>query len=123
MSETQTVVVLGASHKPERYSNRAVKMLREKGHRVIPVHPKRESIEGLPVVHHLSGINGPVDTLTLYVGPDRQRPMIEDIVALHPGRVIFNPGTKSKALQDKLSESNIPFLEACTLVMLQTNQF
>jgi uncharacterized protein len=35
----QRVAVLGASHKPERYSNQAVRMLKEYGHTVIPVTP------------------------------------------------------------------------------------
>jgi len=123
MSKIQTVAVLGASHKPERYSNRALKILLEKGHRVIPVHPKRETIEGLPVVHRLSDIQDPVDTLTLYIGPERQRTIMDDIIALHPGRVIFNPGSESQMLQEKLLKSDIPYLEACTILLLQTNQF
>ncbi|MBN2105363.1 CoA-binding protein [bacterium] len=123
MSEKQTVAVLGASHNPERYSNRAVRTLKEKGHRVIPIHPKVESIEGLPVINQLSDITEPVDTLTLYVGSKRLQPMIDDIIALRPGRVIFNPGTESQALQKKLAESGIPYLEACTILLLQTHQF
>ncbi|MBN1779584.1 CoA-binding protein [bacterium] len=123
MKTQQTVAVLGASQKPDRYSNRAVRLLLEKGHHVIPLHPKLETIEGLNVVHGLSDITGPVDTLTLYVGPDRLGDMTEDIVRLKPGRVIFNPGTESLSLQSRLREAGIPYLEACTLVMLQTNQF
>ena len=38
MSENnKTVVVLGASPKPERYSNQAVVMLKDHGYEVIPV--------------------------------------------------------------------------------------
>ena len=123
MRDKQTVVVLGASPKPERYANRAILMLKAAGHHVVPVHPKLETIEGLPVIHQLKDIHDAVDTLTLYVGPARLQPMIEDIVALRPARVIFNPGTESKALQNRLEEAGIPYLKACTLVMLQTRQF
>jgi predicted CoA-binding protein len=120
---TQTVAVLGASNNPERYSNMAVRRLRAAGHQVIPVNPALEKIEDLPVTKALADINEPIDTLTLYVGPQRSVPMIDDILRLAPKRVIFNPGTESKVLAAALTRANIPHLEACTLVMLQAGQF
>lgn len=121
--EEHHVAVLGASIKPERYSNQAVCLLLEHGYRVTPVHPKLEQVEGLQVAHALGEITDPVDTLSLYVGPERIGPMIEDIVKLKPGRVICNPGTESKELQDRLDAADIPWLEACTLVMLRLGVF
>ena len=123
MSKPQTVAVLGASANPDRYSNIAVRRLREAGHRVIPVNPALETIERLPVAKSLSDIDEPVDTLTLYVGPQRLGPLIDDILRLAPKRVIFNPGTESADLAAALDRANIPHLEACTLVLLQTGQF
>lgn len=119
----QTVAVLGASHKPERYSNQAVRLLLEYGHNVIPVTPGRAEIEGLPVVPALGSIEQPVDTLTLYVGPERSAQMLADIAALKPGRVIFNPGTESELVQEMLDREGIPWQHACTLVLLRTGQF
>ena len=118
----QTVAILGASDNPERYSHMAVVLLKEHGHTVVPVHPALESIAGLPVVNSLSGLP-PVDTLTLYVGAARLPDMTDDIVRLRPGRVIFNPGTESPEVQAALDAAGIPWLEACTLVMLRTGQF
>lgn len=123
MNSEVTVAVLGASHKPERYSNRAIRLLKEQGFKVIPVHPVRNEIEGLAVVSSLGEIDVPVHTLTVYVGPERSRGMVDDIVALNPERVILNPGTESEILKSAMSDSGVPFLEACTLVMLQSGQF
>lgn len=117
------VVVLGASPKPARYANQAVRLLLEKGYRVTPVHPKFEEIEGLKVAHAFEQIDQPIDTLTLYVGAERLAPQIPDLIALKPARVVFNPGTESTAFQQALDEANIEWFEACTLVMLRTNQF
>ena len=64
-----------------------------------------------------------VDTLTLYVGPQHLAPQSDDIVRLRPGRVIFNPGTESKVVQRRLDDAGIEWFEACTLVMLRTDQF
>jgi predicted CoA-binding protein len=121
--EDRTVVVLGASPKPVRYAYQAVRLLQDKGFRVIPVHPKAQRIDRIPVVHSLAEIRGPVDTLTLYIGPERVQSQIQAIVDLGPGRVILNPGTESHALELALRAAQIPFEAACTLVLLRTGQF
>jgi len=125
MSSTkQTVVVLGASDKPQRFSNKAIKKLQQYGHIVIPVHPRLKEIESVTVAASLNDVPAnTVDTLTLYVGPERSIGLADAIVALHPKRVIFNPGTESELLQRKLSEHQIEWVEACTLVMLDTDVF
>lgn len=119
----QTVVVLGASDQPDRYSHQAVSLLTELGHRVIPVHPSLPKISEIPVRHQLDDIDESVHTLTLYLNPARLETMQEAIRKLHPQRVIFNPGTESTALQKSLTESGIPWIEACTLVLMRTGQF
>lgn len=117
------VVVLGASPKPERYSNQAVCLLREMGYRVIPVHPRESHIEGIATATNLRVIRERVHTLTLYVGADRSRLLIDDILDLQPGRVIFNPGSESPELDQHLRAAGIAGIEGCTLVMLKTRQF
>ncbi len=123
MSSVQHVAVLGASPKPVRYSNKAIKLLTQHGHCVTPIHPNFTEIESLRVATNLSEVTQPVNTLTLYVGPDKLVGMIDEIVAVKPDRVIFNPGTESPTLQQALDDANIPWEEACTLVLLRTGQF
>ena len=122
-SKNQAVVVLGASAKPERYSNKALKSLKEKGHRAIPIHPVLKQIEGLTVLPSLKDVTDKIDTLTVYLAPSRSEKLISDIIVLHPNRVILNPGAESDDLEKSLADHGIPVLRACTLVLLQTNQF
>ena len=117
------VAVLGASPKPARYANQCIRLLKSHGYRITPLHPRFEEIEDLPVTHSLVEIGEQVDTLTLYVGPQHLAPQADDIVRLRPGRVIFNPGTESKVVQRHLDDAGIEWFEACTLVMLRTDQF
>ncbi len=121
--DNKKVVVLGASDNPERYSYKALKLLDEHGYEVIPVHPKLSEIEGFSVVSSLSGIKEKIGTLTVYIGPERIRSLIPEIINLKPGRVILNPGTESDELKAALDEAGIKYLEACTLVLLKTGQF
>lgn len=117
------VVILGASTKAERYSNRAQRMLMEAGYPVVPVHPKIATVEGVPVTPDLGAVDGPVHTLTLYVGPERSAPMTDAILKLQPRRVIFNPGTESDDLEARLAAQGAECVRGCTLVMLRTRQF
>ncbi|MDD2599600.1 MAG: CoA-binding protein [Kiritimatiellae bacterium] len=123
MSERERVIVLGASPKRERYSNQAVRLLVQYGHKVVPVNPARSVIEDLPVAATLGEVEGEVDTVTLYLAPRHSEAIADALLRLKPGRVIFNPGTENPALQKKLAESGIGVVEGCTLVMLKTGQF
>lgn len=119
----QRVVVVGASPKPERYSNRAVRLLVQHGHEVVPIHPAAPSIEDIPAVARLADVSGHVDTLTLYVSAQRSSTLQGEISRLHPDRVIFNPGAENPDLRSQLEAQGIHTEEACTLVLLNTNQF
>jgi predicted CoA-binding protein len=121
--QNQTIVVLGASNKPHRYANKAIRMLQEYGYHVVPVHPKLENIEGLVVKHKLENILQPVDTLALYIGAERSKELVESIVNLNPSRVIFNPGTESEVLEHELYRNEISFVKDCTLLMLEHGRF
>lgn len=118
-----TTAVLGASAQPDRYSNMAIRLLQAYGHHVVPVNPGAREIEGLPVCASLADITEPVDTLTLYVSPERSEPLAEQILALKPRRVIMNPGAESVVLTRELQEAGVEVVEGCTLVMLKTGQY
>jgi len=119
----QRVVVLGASPKPERYANQAVRDLLAHGHTVLPIHPQAAEIHGQPCVKNLQGIEGAVDTLTLYVGADKSTALMDQILLLKPKRIIFNPGTENPALEQQAQAQHIETVQGCTLVMLRTHLF
>lgn len=120
----ENVAIIGASPKSERYSNKAQKMLSEYGHTPMPISPIHKEIEGVKAYKTIAEISEKVDTVTMYVGPQHQYPeLIDDIVQAAPKRVIFNPGAENQSAYDRLREQGIEVVEACTLVMLRTNQF
>lgn len=119
----KNVVVVGASNNEERYSNKAMRMLAEYDHNPIPVAPAVKEILGHKAYGHVSEVSEKVDTVTMYVGPARQADLLDEIVNLKPGRIIFNPGTENPEAYESLRKAGIEVIEACTLVMLRTNQF
>lgn len=115
-------VVIGASTKTSRYSNRAVRMLRESGHEVIALGFEEGTIHEIPIETHWKVYEN-IDTVTLYLNPERQKAYYKYILSLHPKRIIFNPGTENPELYQLCIENNIQPLEACTLVLLTTRQY
>ena len=121
--DCETVAIVGASLKPDRYSNRAQRMLTDFGHSVIPVSAIGVDVLGVAGYPNLESFGEQVDAVTLYVGPARQEEIIAEILVLPPKRVIFNPGTESVQSETTLEAAGIKAEQACTLVLLQTGQF
>jgi predicted CoA-binding protein len=117
------IAVVGASPKEDRYSYKAMLLLKEKGYMPIPVAPAWKEILSLKVYTTLESISEDIDTVTMYVGHANQTAVIKGILAKKPRRVIFNPGTENPAVYDELKNAGIVVIEACTLVLLKTGQF
>ena len=115
-------LVFGASTKPERYSNIAIKRLVNKTVDVVAFGMREGTVSGIAIdttLKHYSGIH----TVTLYMNPKRQKAYYDYIVSLNPERVIFNPGTENPEFYTILTNNNIKFEVACTLVLVATNQY
>ena len=119
----RNVAVLGASPRPDRYSNQAVRLLASLDYRPIPVNPAYDQIEGLPCFPKIAAIDESVHTITVYLGPARSTPLIDEIVTAKPQRIILNPGAENEELAAAASSAGIEVVEGCTLVMLKTGLF
>lgn len=123
INKNLTVAVLGASAKPQRYSYQCIQLLQTHGHQVIPVTPAKLEICGLSPIQDLDDITEDVDILTVYVNADRSSEMQDKILDLNPAKIIFNPGAENESLCEKCRDIGIKTENACTLVLLNTNQF
>jgi len=115
-------VVLGASQNEERYSNMAVKKLVAHNHPVIAIGNKAGIINDIKIIKDNPFLKD-VDTVTLYLNPENQKPYYDYILSLNPKRIIFNPGTENDELENLAAAKGIKTMEACTLVLLSTNQY
>lgn len=120
--EKKITVVLGASTNPSRYSNLAIKRLVQHGHQVLPIGIREGEVEGVKIVTGTPTVKD-VDTITLYLNPERQKLYYDYVVSLHPKRIIFNPGAENPELEKLAIVHGIEPVDACTLVMLSTGQF
>lgn len=115
-------LVIGASSNPERYSFLAINRLLHHNHEVVAIGLKNEIILDIEVQIGFPDFKD-IDTVTLYINPQRQKEYYDYIVGLNPRRVIFNPGTENPEFYKILDLSKINYEVACTLVLLTTNQY
>ncbi len=119
----KTVAVLGASTKSDRYSFMAMERLREHGYQAIPVNPSVTEILGEPCHPSIRNVPLPIDTVTMYLSEVHSTPLVADIIAARPRRIIFNPGAENHALAEAAEAAGIAVIHGCTLVMLQAGTF
>ena len=115
-------LVLGASLKEERYSNKAVRSLVAHGIETLAFGLRKGEVADVEIDTELKEYKN-IHTVTLYLNPTRQKEYYDYIISLKPKRVIFNPGTENLELQKLLSENNISYEEACTLVLLSIGNY
>lgn len=115
-------LVLGASLKPNRYSNYAIQRLIANNIEVVAFGLKAGEIAGVQVDNVLKAYSN-LDTVTLYLNKKRQVAYYDYLLSLKPKRVIFNPGTENPELYEILRDNGISYEVACTLVLLATQQY
>ena len=120
--EEKKTIVLGASENTERYSNKAIRALRNKGHPVIAVGLREGKVLDVDIVK-IKPDESDVDTVTLYLSAKNQKGYYDYILSLHPKRIIYNPGAENEDLESLANKNGIENMEACTLVLLATGQF
>ena len=100
----------------------AVKKLVAHNHPVTAIGNKEGIINNINIIKENPFLND-VDTVTLYLNPENQKPYYDYILSLNPKRIIFNPGTENDELESLATAKGIKTMEACTLVLLSTNQY
>ena len=120
--EKKNTVILGASANPDRYSFLAINKLTSHGHPVVAIGKKKGEVSGVEISTEPVHIDN-VDTVTLYLNPANQEQYYNYILALHPKRIIFNPGAENEELEKMANQKGIKTIEACTLVLLSTGQY
>ena len=122
MSDKNETLVIGASLKPNRYSNMAINKLRNHNQNTKAIGLRKGEVAGVVIDKDWQDYQN-IDTVTLYLNPARQEEYYNYIIDLQPRRVIFNPGTENPDFYKLLQENNIQVEVACTLVLLSTNQY
>jgi uncharacterized protein len=80
LAAPQTVAVVGCSPDPERDSHRIAKLLKARGHRVIPVNPGHQTILGETCYASLRDIPEPVDMVDIFRRSEHVASIVDEAI-------------------------------------------
>lgn len=120
--EKKKTLVLGATTNPGRYAYLAAHRLVAAGHDIVNIGIKKGESAGVEI-QRAGAVFPDINTVTLYIGPQRQPEYYHYILTTQPKRIIFNPGTENPELEALAQQQGIEVVRACTLVMLSTGQY
>ena len=115
-------LVLGASPNPTRFSYKAVKSLVRHGYEAVLIGNRKGQISWQDIIIGTPEI-ADLHTVTIYLNPENQKEYYEYIISLKPQRLIFNPGSENQELIQLAMENGIEVCVACTLIMLNSNNY
>ena len=82
MLALKTWAVVGLSNNPDRAAFGVAKLLIEKGHTVIPVHPKAETVHGQTGYAKLSDIPVSVDVVDIFVNSELAGAVVNEAIEI-----------------------------------------
>lgn len=78
----KTWAVVGLSNNADRAAYGVADLLQRKGHRIVPVHPKTETVHGAPGYASLTAIPFPVDVVDVFVNSNLAGAVIDEAIAI-----------------------------------------
>ena len=92
------------------------------GYLVESIGLKEDKVESVNIVSKMIDFEN-VNTVTMYLGAQRQPQYYDYIIGLKPKRIIFNPGTENEEFALLAKKNGIEVVENCTLVMLDYGMY
>lgn len=121
INKQMTVAVIGASNNRKKYSNKALRAYLMSGHKVYPVNPKEESVEGIKSYKSILDIEDKIDRATLYVPPQVGIKIIDEIARKGVKELYINPGAESDELVEKAKKLGLNPILACSILAIGMN--
>ena len=118
-SAVKTIAIVGAKDDPGQAVEHVGRYLINAGYRILPIHPKRESVWGLPAYKSLKDLTEPVDMVDLFRAaefcPEHAREVLAMPVA--PKAFWMQLGIESPEATSLLEPSGITVVQnACLMV-------
>ena len=99
--------VVGLSNNSERAAFRVSKLLIEKGHRVIPVHPKAETVHGQKGYAKLSDIPFEVDVVDIFVNSSLAGEVVDNAIEIKAKGVWLQLDVIDEAAVDRAEKAGL----------------
>jgi predicted CoA-binding protein len=103
----KTWAVVGLSNNSERAAYRVSKLLMEKGHQVVPVHPKAETVHGQKGYAKLSDIPFAVDVVDIFVNSELAGEVVDSAIEIKAKGVWLQLDVIDEAAVDRAGKAGL----------------
>ena len=111
------IALIGASNDKNKYGNKILLDLISKGHNVVPINPKEDSIAGLKSYNSVSHLNEKPSIINFVVPPTIGFKLTKDLVESDFDNFWYQPGAESKEISSYLESNGKSFIDdKCIMV-------
>jgi uncharacterized protein len=110
-----TVAVIGASSDRQKFGNKALRALRDRGYTVIPINPKEPEVEGETSYGSVLDVPASIDMATFYVSPTVGVKILDEVAKKGIAEVWFNPGADSPLIVERARALGLKTVVACSI--------
>ncbi|GGN35322.1 MULTISPECIES: CoA-binding protein [Streptomyces] len=114
-----TWAIVGLSSNEQRAAHGVAEVLQRHGKRIVPVHPKAETVHGEQGYPSLAAIPFPVDVVDVFVNSELAGGIADEAVALGARAVWFQLGVVDEAAWDRVRDSGLDMvMDRCPAIEL-----
>jgi predicted CoA-binding protein len=114
LEDCRTWAVVGLSDNPSRTAYGIARFLQQRGKRIVPVHPRAETVHGEQGYRTLADIPFEVDVVDVFRRSDAAGQFADEAVAIGAKGVWFQLGVTDQDAYRRTSASGVPMvMDAC----------
>lgn len=116
--------VAGASTNRDKYGNKVLRCYQQNKHKVVPINPRAEVIEGVPCVPSVADLPGDVKSLSIITPPKITERLIPEAAAKAIENIWMQPGAESAEAVRLAEEKGLNVIAdgSCLLVVLRYHE-
>ncbi|MGE4497007.1 MAG: CoA-binding protein [Deferribacterales bacterium] len=110
LTDAKTVVIVGASSKPERASNGIMKFLMKNGYTVYPVNPLEKEVLGVPTYDSVAEVPVKPDIVDVFRQSAFAAEVVREAVLKGAGLVWLQEDVISSEAEQIAKQADVPFI-------------
>ena len=117
----KTWAVVGLSNNQERAAYRVAKTLIDKGHKVIPIHPKAETVHSQKGYAKLSDVPEKIDVVDIFVNSELAGAVVDEAITQNAKAVWLQLGVIDQVALDKAKAAGLlAVMDRCPAIEYQS---
>jgi predicted CoA-binding protein len=117
LEESTTWAVVGLSTNADRVAYGIARMLQDRGKRIVPVHPKAETVHGEQGYARLADIPFAVDVVDVFVRSELAGAVADEAVEIGAGGVWFQLGVVDEGAYERVRAAGIDMvMDTCPAI-------